>query len=197
MATEISSLPRRATHPPARRGSGTWARAAAPLRSAATLSLVGAAGLLMVSAALHAQLWSTGYRVIPTVGPLFLAQAIATPVIALFLIITRWLVAVVVALATMAGTVGGFVLADTVGLFGFHDGFAAPYAGVAFVTEVAAVVLLAAGMLLIVLGKRHTRTRPSPSRHVQETLGAGPNSPTSDEGVTVTWAPGSGLPPRP
>ena len=98
--------------------------------------LVAAAALLVLSAAVHLHLWSVGYRAIPSIGPLFLAQGIATPVVAVLLVLTRRLAAVAVALPTMVGTVAGFLLADTVGLFGFHDGFAAPYAATAFVIEV-------------------------------------------------------------
>lgn len=39
------------------------------------LRLVGA-GLLAANAGIHAYLWNVGYRTIPTIGPLFLANAV-------------------------------------------------------------------------------------------------------------------------
>ncbi|HLX77956.1 MAG TPA: hypothetical protein VKR27_03660 [Acidimicrobiales bacterium] len=112
--------------------------------------LVVAAGFLMVSAAVHLQLWTSGYRGIPTIGTLFFAQVIATPAVALLLTLTRWVVAVVAAIATMVGTVGGFILADTIGLFGFHDGFAAPFASTSVVVEGTAILLLLVGATIVV-----------------------------------------------
>src|SRR5579862_2614358 len=157
MATDtIPASWRRPTQPGIRRRSA-WALASAPLRSGTTLILVVASSLLVVSAVLHLHLWASGYRAIPTIGPLFLAQGIATPIIAVVLVLTRWLVSVAAAAATMIATIGGFVLADTVGLFGFHDGFAAPFASISFGFEVTAVGLLLIGGALVVRSSLNAR----------------------------------------
>jgi hypothetical protein len=66
---------------------------------------------------------------------------------------------VVAALGVMVGTVGGFILADTVGLFGFYDGFAAPHASVSFAVEVSAIVLLLTGGWLLVRSRMQPMTR--------------------------------------
>jgi hypothetical protein len=47
-----------------------------------------------------------------------------------------------------AATIGGFVLAVTVGVFGFVDSWSAPFATPAFVAELATVVLALAGSAL-------------------------------------------------
>ena len=55
------------------------------------LGIVGAA-LLVASGAIHLDLYLTGYRTIPTIGPLFLLQVIAAFVLAAAILITgNWL----------------------------------------------------------------------------------------------------------
>jgi hypothetical protein len=181
---------------PARDRWRTRALAREPLWSNTTVVLVVAAALLVSSAALHLHLWLAGYRAIPTVGPLFLVQGIATPVAAVLVLLTRCLVAVAVALATMAGTVAGFLLADTVGLFRFHDGFAAPNAWAAFLIEVGAIVLLAIGGRLIVRGSRNGPTTPAQRRSVEEMLDDAPTLAADSDRGAVAMVPSQGLPPR-
>lgn len=62
-----------------RRGSVLSALSAGGARSGliANLVLVAAAGTVAVSAAVHLRLWMTGYRQLPSIGPLFLFQAVA------------------------------------------------------------------------------------------------------------------------
>jgi hypothetical protein len=99
--------------------------------------------LVALSAVIHLHLWSTGYRHIATIGPLFLLQGVAGLAVAVAVAVTRhWLVASAAALF-VAGTVGGLVLSVEVGLFGFRDSFSAPYATSSLVVETAAVVVLA------------------------------------------------------
>jgi hypothetical protein len=188
-----------------------WLTAAPPRRSTATVILAMAAALLVVSAALHLDLWSSGYRAIPTIGPLFLAQGIATPAIALMLVATRWLVAILVALAAMVGTLGGFILASTVGLFGFHDGFAAPFASTTFVTEVAAVLLLLVGGMMVVRNAASATKTVSLSNRVDEifdsvtdpgaaiddyrTVRSSPDATAVGEHGSVRTAPNASWPP--
>jgi|GEM_PF-1219492 len=197
MATDtIPASWRRPTQPGIRRRSA-WALASAPLRSGTTLILVVASSLLVVSAVLHLHLWASGYRAIPTIGPLFLAQGIATPIIAVVLVLTRWLVSVAAAAATMIATIGGFVLADTVGLFGFHDGFAAPFASISFGFEVTAVGLLLIGGALVVRSSLNAKTLGSQNRELQRTIVRCPSlEATGDERFTVARASHRMWPPR-
>jgi len=113
---------------------------------AANLVLWAAAALMVASALVHLRLWgSFHYRAIPTIGPLFLFQAIAGIVLAVAVAVVRRVWTVAVAFVFVASTIGGFVLSVNVGLFGFEDTWSAPWAGAAFAIEVAALVLLAAG----------------------------------------------------
>jgi predicted lipoprotein with Yx(FWY)xxD motif len=84
------------------------------------LGIVGAA-LLVASGAIHLDLYVTGYRTIPTIGPLFLLQVIAAFVLAAAILVTRnWLVEAAGALFAVS-VLGGYLLSLWVGLFGFTE----------------------------------------------------------------------------
>ena len=113
---------------------------------------VAGSGLLIATAAIHLDLYLTGYRTIPTIGWLFLLQVIAAfglglavlaipPRLAVALPATR------LAAAAGAGfalaTLGGYLLTVWIGLFGFKE--VRTGAGIAAgLVEVAAFVVLAA-----------------------------------------------------
>jgi hypothetical protein len=118
------------------------------------LTVVIAAGALLVlgSGVIHLYLWGKqyGYRSIPTIGPLFLAQGIVTILIGLLVIITRRVAAVLVGAGLMIASVVALILAIQVGLFGFKDSWLAPYAKTSLYEEIAgAVLLLAAAAALL------------------------------------------------
>jgi len=84
------------------------------------LGIAGAA-LLVASGAIHLDLYLTGYRTIPTIGPLFLLQVIAAFVLAAAILITgNWLAAAAGA-GFAVSTLGGYLLSLWVGLFGFTE----------------------------------------------------------------------------
>jgi predicted lipoprotein with Yx(FWY)xxD motif len=84
------------------------------------LGIAGAA-LLVASGAIHLDLYLTGYRTIPTIGPLFLLQVIAAFVLAVAIPVTgSWLAAAAGALFAVS-TLGGYLLSLWVGLFGFTE----------------------------------------------------------------------------
>ncbi|HKC28005.1 MAG TPA: hypothetical protein VKB75_08320 [Jatrophihabitans sp.] len=112
------------------------------------LRLVGS-GLLIATAAIHLDLYVTGYRTIPTIGWLFLLQVIAAFALglAVLAIPSRFVIAYRLAAAAGAGfalaTLGGYLLTVWIGLFGYKE--IRTTAGiVAGVVEVAAFVVLAA-----------------------------------------------------
>jgi hypothetical protein len=121
-------------------------RPAGARRLVPTLLLAAGAASLGWAAAIHLHLWAMGYRHIPTIGPLFLLQGIAAGVLALVVLATRHpLVAVLGALFQLS-TIGGLLLSDWVGLFGFHDHLDAPFAGVSLTVEAVGAALLLAGV---------------------------------------------------
>jgi hypothetical protein len=104
-----------------------------------------------------------GYRTIPTIGPLFLLQGLSGAVLAVLLVVSRRLVIVVSAVGFMIATIGGLLLSIYVGLFGFMDTLAAPFAGVSLGVEiVGALVLILVGALLVVghLSRSSTPRQP-------------------------------------
>jgi plastocyanin len=104
MVNETSALTTRATRP----------------AGALLLRLFGA-GLLLATGGIHLDLYLTGYRHIPTIGPLFLLQVIAAFVIAAaVLAIPRRIVALGAA-GFAVSTLGGYILSLWVGLFGFNE----------------------------------------------------------------------------
>ncbi|HEX6451478.1 MAG TPA: hypothetical protein VF060_18690 [Trebonia sp.] len=115
----------------------------------AVILRVAGSGLLIATAAIHLDLYLTGYRTIPTIGWLFLLQVIVAfgLGLAVLAIPSRFLIPSRLAAAAGAGfalaTLGGYLLSLWTGLFGFKE--VRTTAGIAAgVVEVAAFVVLAA-----------------------------------------------------
>jgi hypothetical protein len=100
------------------------------------------AGLLVTSGLIHLHLWDIAYRHVKTLDVLFLVQVALALLAAVALLVTRHLLVVLGAAALMAGTIVGFLLARTVGIFGFRLTFSSGLAYTVLVVEAAAVVLL-------------------------------------------------------
>jgi predicted lipoprotein with Yx(FWY)xxD motif len=120
----------------------------APGWPAVILRVVGS-GLLIATAAIHLDLYLTGYRTIPTIGWLFLLQVIAAFGLGLAVLAIPSRLVTLSRLAAGAGagfalvTLGGYLLSVWTGLFGFKE--VRTGAGItAGVVEVAAFVVLAA-----------------------------------------------------
>jgi len=111
------------------------------------LIVIGAV-LTILSGLLHLKLWNgpPPYRLVPTIGPLFLLQAISGVALGLILLVTQRLFFVLACFGLLAGTAIGLYLSVHVGLFGFQESFSAPYAHSSFILEIigAAVLLIAA-----------------------------------------------------
>jgi predicted lipoprotein with Yx(FWY)xxD motif len=111
------------------------------------LRVVGS-GLLIVTAAIHLDLYLTGYRTIPTIGWLFLLQVIAAFGLGLAVLAIPRRLVIPSRLAAAAGAgfalaiLGGYLLSVWIGLFGFKE--VRTGAGIAAgLVEVAAFAVLA------------------------------------------------------
>jgi len=146
--TERQSMTRQGTA----RGAGRTMREHAERPAAGwpkvILRVVGS-GLLIATAAIHLDLYLTGYRTIPTIGWLFLLQVIAAFGLGLAVLAIPSRLVTLSRLAAGAGavfalaTLGGYLLTVWIGLFGFKEVRTA--AGIAAgLVEVAAFVVLAA-----------------------------------------------------
>jgi predicted lipoprotein with Yx(FWY)xxD motif len=128
------------------RGAGRAAREdaerPAPGWPAVILRVAGS-GLLIATAAIHLDLYLTGYRTIPTIGWLFLLQVIVAFGLGLAVLAIPSRLAAAAGAGFALATLGGYLLTVWIGLFGFKE--VRTTAGiVAGVVEVAAFVVLAA-----------------------------------------------------
>ena len=115
--------------------------------------------MLIATAAIHLDLYLTGFRTIPTIGPLFLFQVIVGFALALaiqaapFTPVTRRPAVDASIAAVGAGyaiaTLGGYLLSLWVGLFGFHE-IRSTAGTVAGIIEIAAFGVLL-GLAVLVL----------------------------------------------
>jgi predicted lipoprotein with Yx(FWY)xxD motif len=108
------------------------------------LRLAGA-GLLAVTGAIHLDLYLTGYRSIPVIGPLFLLQVIAAFGLAAAVLVSGSRLAALAGAGFVLSTLGGYLLSVSIGLFGFKEirTTAGIVAGVIEVAAFAALAVLA------------------------------------------------------
>jgi len=99
-------------------GMGSDKGTSLPRRS--WLGIAGAA-LLVASGAIHLDLYLTGYRTIPTIGPLFLLQMIAAFALAVAIPVTGSALVAAAGAVFAISTLGGYLLSLWVGLFGFTE----------------------------------------------------------------------------
>src|SRR6266567_5695878 len=82
---------------------------------------VAGALLLVVSAGIHLDLYLTGYRSIPTIGWLFLVQFLVAFVLAIGALVTHSRLVAVAGAAFALSTLGCYLLAVWIGLFGYKE----------------------------------------------------------------------------
>ena len=82
---------------------------------------VTGAGLLIATAAIHLDLYLTGYRTIPTIGWLFLLQVIAGFALGGLVLVTGSRIVAALGAGFALSTLGGYLLSVQFGLFGFRE----------------------------------------------------------------------------
>ena len=107
-----------------------------------TIAIVAGAALVAATAAIHLHLWLAGYRHVPRIGPLFLAQAVTGLALAPVLALGRRLAVVLGGTLYMAASAAGLLLSATIGFLGIHDGLGVPWAATSLSVELAGLVLL-------------------------------------------------------
>ncbi len=99
-----------------------------------------AAVVVLISAAVHLQMWFDGVRH-QSVGPAFMLNAIGGVVIAVLLVTWRSWVPLLLTVGFGASTLGAFIIAATVGLYGVHTHWEGFRVWAAAISEVLAIVL--------------------------------------------------------
>jgi len=74
-----------------------------------------------VTGAIHLDLYLTGYRSIPVIGPLFLLQVIAAFGLAAAVLVSGSRLAAMAGAGFALSTLGGYLLSVSIGLFGFTE----------------------------------------------------------------------------
>jgi hypothetical protein len=123
------------------RRHGTRSQYGPSFLAALVLRLV-CVGLLTWVAGIHLHLWTEGYRDIPTVGPLFLADAVGGFVLAAVLLAWPRPLAGLLGAGFMISTLGGLIISLHFGLFGFRESL-----GASFVIET--IILESVGALAL------------------------------------------------
>jgi hypothetical protein len=121
---------------------------------------VVAAAAVLVSAAVHLYLWFDVFRHTNVVGPAFMVNAIGGAVIAVLLLTWRHWMPLLLAVGFGAATLGAFIVAATVGLYGVHEHWTGWEVWTAAASEIVAIV--AAGTVLLL---RETPLRPGNHLH--------------------------------
>ena len=98
------------------------------------------AAAVLVSAGVHLTMWFNGVRHQHVVGPAFLMNVAGGVVIAALLVSWRHWVPLLLAVGFGCSTLGAFVVATTVGLFGVHDHWTGGYVWTATASEVVAIL---------------------------------------------------------
>lgn len=124
-------------------------------------------GFLVWSGVIHLMLWSDGYKDISVIGPLFLVQGIASIVVAVAIMVFRWLALLAAGAVAGVATAVGLLLSVNFGLFGYTESLAVPYAVLSLAVEFTAAFVLLLGTCLLALAppvRTPGNASPVPSR---------------------------------
>jgi hypothetical protein len=108
---------------------------------AGTAAVLSGAGLIVTTAAIHLHLWLSGYRHVPNLDVLFLAQAVGGFILGPVIAAARLVILMAVGAFFMASSAGGLILSATVGFVGIHDGLDVPWATTSLIVELVGFVL--------------------------------------------------------
>ncbi|WP_273652721.1 hypothetical protein [Cellulomonas fimi] len=106
---------------------------------------------VVTSAVVHLILWNDGMKSVDVVGPAFLLNGIGGLVLGVLLLVWRSVWPLLGAIGFGAATLGAFVIATTVGLFGVQSRWEGTNEWISAITEALAIVL---GIVAIVVERR-------------------------------------------
>jgi hypothetical protein len=141
-----------------RRRPGVLEDLSKPGRALLALAALAGAALVVTTAAIHMHLWLAGYRHVPRLGPLFLAQSVCGFALGPA-IVSRHRLMLAAGALYMAASAGGLVLSATVGFVGIHDGLGVPWATTSLGVELVGLVLLVGAAAVPAVRRRDIRRR--------------------------------------
>ena len=118
-----------------------------------------AAALLVIGGIVHFELWNSGYRHIPKIGPLFMANFVGSIALAAAVMASRRASVAFAGIIFAAGSLVALVLSRTVGVFGFTEAIWTTQATTTLAVEVGAIVALGAALMM----QRRTRLELAPA----------------------------------
>jgi len=119
---------------------------------------LAAAAFLLVAGGIHLQLWRTGYRGIPYIGPLFLANVVVSAGLVLAVLRGADAGVTVAGMVFCAVSLLALVLSRTIGLLGFTERAWTHLALQATTAEIGAAVALAVALT----ARRRQGSQPAP-----------------------------------
>lgn len=128
----------------------------------ARLTRLFAAALLLSGGIVHLNLWNGGYRYVPRIGPLFLANFVGSIALAGAVVVSRRVGVSVAGIAFAGGSLVALILSRTVGLFGFTEMIWTPDAVKTLASELGAITTL--GFALFLQSRHPTRLQPRTTR---------------------------------
>jgi O-antigen/teichoic acid export membrane protein len=128
----------------------------------ARLTRLLAAALLLAGGIVHLNLWNGGYRYIPRIGPLFLANFVGSIALAGAVLVSRRAGVSLAGMAFAGGSVVALILSRTVGLFGFTEMIWTPDAIKTLASELGAITTL--GFALLLQSGHPARLQPRTTR---------------------------------
>ena len=127
-----------------------------------------AAVLLLAGGIIHYNLWSDGYRQIPKIGPLLLANFIISIVVAGAVIVSRRASVALAGMAFAGGSLVALVLSRTSGLLGFTERIWTAEAINVVASETGAILTLGLAVILqIRSGRPALNTVPVEQRRLR------------------------------
>jgi hypothetical protein len=115
---------------------------------------------VLTAGAIHLYLYFDYFHRVATIGPLFLLNAGAGLVVAVWVVARDRLGPLVAGLLFSAGTLGAFLASVAVGLFGFHERLRGSWQEGAGAVEALAVIVF----LVLIAVRLRRRTTPARSR---------------------------------
>lgn len=107
-----------------------------------------AAVLLLAGGVLHLNLWTGGYRFVPTIGPLFMVNFVASIALAAAVLTSRRTSVALAGMTFAAGSLVALVLSRTIGVFGFTEMVWTTQALRTLASEVGTIAALGAALML-------------------------------------------------